>query len=54
MREVSLSPEIIGVRGGRVVRSRGRDEGSVLIRVGAPLRKPHPLVQAGRPERFEG
>lgn len=52
MREIPLSPELVGVRGGRVVRT-GRGEGGVLIRVRASLREAHPVVQAGRPERLE-
>lgn len=54
MREVSLSPKVVGVRGGRVTRRRRCSESGMLIRVGVSLRKPHPLVQAGRPERLEG
>lgn len=50
MREISLSPELVGVCGGRVARRRGRGESGMLIRVGTSLRKPHPLVQASRPE----
>lgn len=54
MSEIPLPPELLGIRG-RVVRGGGgRDEGGVLIRVGASLRESHPLVQAGRPERLEG
>lgn len=54
MREVSFSPDLVGVRRGCVARRRGCSEGTMLIRIGASLREPHPLVQAGRPERFEG
>lgn len=54
MREVSLSPELVGVRGGCVARRRGRGKCGMLIRVGTSLREPHPLVQAGCPERLEG
>jgi len=55
MRKIPLSPELVRVRGGCVARSGGgRGEGAVLIRVGASLRESHPLVQTGRPERFEG
>lgn len=53
MSEVSLPPEIFGVRG-RVAAGRGGREGGVLVRIRASLRKSHPLVKASRPERFEG
>lgn len=52
MREIPLPPELVGVRGGRMV-STGRGEGGVLIRVRTSLREAHPVVQAGRPERLE-
>lgn len=52
MRQIPLSPELVGICGGRVVRA-GRGEGGVLIRVRASLREAHPVVQAGRPERLE-
>lgn len=54
MREVSFSPDLVGIRRGCVARRRRCSEGTMLIRIGASLREPHPLVQAGRPERFEG
>jgi len=54
MREVSFSPELVGIRGGCMAHRRGRSESSMLIRIRTSLRKSHSLVQAGCPERFEG